>query len=93
MDKEKIFTPDPARPLMILRLRSGHEKPAVWERLFPQLVKNKACCDEVWFSTGVGVPHLEGHQKRSAFMAKCAGDLRSQGIIPSLQIPSTRSLT
>lgn len=89
MDKEKIFTPDPARPLMILRLRSGHEKPAVWERLFPQLVKNKACCDEVWFSTGVGVPHLEDHQKRSAFMAKCAGDLRSQGIVPSLQIQAT----
>lgn len=89
MGRENFSAPDPERPLMILRLRSGHEKPAVWERLFPQLVKNKACCDEVWFSTGVGIPPLDHHQKRSALMAKCSEDLRSQGIIPSLQIQAT----
>ncbi|MBR2373397.1 MAG: hypothetical protein IKA87_04125 [Lentisphaeria bacterium] len=89
--KKNIFTgmPDPERPLMILRLRSGHEKKSVWERLFRQLVENKACCDEVWFSTGVGIPILEKHRKRSALMAEHAGELRRHGIVPSLQIQST----
>ena len=90
MDKN-IFSgqPDPERPLMIQRLRSGHEKKPVWDRLFKQLVENKACCDEVWFSTGIGVPLLEKHRKRSALMAEHAAELRKHGIVPSLQIQST----
>ena len=74
---------------MIIRLRSGQEKPEVWERLFPQLLKAKACCDEVWFSTGVGIPLLEKHRKRSKYMAEHAKVLRANGIIPSLQIQAT----
>ena len=90
MDKN-IFSgqPDPERSLMIQRLRSGHEKKPVWDRLFKQLVENKACCDEVWFSTGVGIPLLEKHRKRSALMAAHAAELRKHGIVPSLQIQST----
>lgn len=83
------FLPAPDRPLMMMRLRSGHEKPEVWERLFPQLLKAKACCDEVWFSTGVGFPALEKHRKRSGFMAAHAEELRAAGIIPSIQIQTT----
>ncbi len=89
MKNDFNFSPAPDRPLMMMRLRSGHEKPEVWSRLYPQLVNNKACCDEVWFSTGVGIPVLEHHRKRSGFMATCADDLRKAGIIPSLQIQST----
>ena len=81
--------PDPARPLTMMRLRSGHEKPEVWKRLFPQLVKYKECCDEVWFSTGVGIPVLDEHRRQSALMAQYAEELRKHGIIPSLQLQST----
>lgn len=89
--KKNIFTgyPDPNRPLMILRLRSGHEKKEIWDRLFPQLAMAKAGCDEVWFSTGIGMPLLEKHRKRSALMAEHAEELRKIGIIPSLQIQAT----
>lgn len=89
MNGKEIFSPDPERPLMMMRLRSGHEKPEVWNRLFPQLCRTKACCDEVWFSTGVGVPTLEKHRQRSEYMALCARELRETGIIPSLQLQST----
>lgn len=81
--------PDPERPLMILRLRAGHEKKEVWDRLYPQLVLAKECCDEVWFSTGIGVPVLDEHRENSALMAGYAEDLRKIGIVPSLQIQAT----
>ena len=81
--------PDPKRPLMIMRLRAGHEQNEVWDRLFPQLVQTKDCCDEVWFSTGIGMPVLADHQYRSDLMAAHAEDLRKVGIIPSLQIQAT----
>ncbi len=74
---------------MIMRLRSGHERPEVWERLFPELKKNRAACDEVWFATGIGVITIEAHRELSAKMAACAADLRSAGITPSIQIQTT----
>lgn len=81
--------PDPERPLMIIRLRSKHEEPEVWNRLYPQLLANRACCDEIWFSTGVGIPFLEEHERRSRLMAGYAADLRKEGIAPGLQIQAT----
>ena len=89
MYHQNIFSPDSNRPLMIIRLRSGHEKPEVWHRLFYQLLLHKGCCDEVWFSTGVGMPLLEKHKKRSGFIAEYAPELRAAGITPSLQIQAT----
>lgn len=81
--------PDPARPLMIQRLRIGVEKPEIWTRLFQEFKRNRACCDEVWFSTGVGIPVLEEHRRRSELIARYAEELRSIGIIPSLQVQAT----
>ena len=43
----------------------------------------------MWFSTGVGIPLLEKHRKRSKYMAEHAKVLRANGIIPSLQIQAT----
>ncbi|MBO4646712.1 MAG: hypothetical protein J5806_00985 [Lentisphaeria bacterium] len=81
--------PDPKRPLMMQRLRIGHEAPEIWNRLFPELKRNRECCDEVWFSTGVGFPKLEEHRRRSALMAEHAKELREIGIVPSLQFQAT----
>jgi len=84
-----LYGPDPERPLMMIRLRLGHEDPAIWNRLFPVLKRNKECCDEVWFSTGIGIPVLDEHRRMSALMAGHAEELRRAGIIPSLQFQAT----
>ncbi|MBQ7695772.1 MAG: hypothetical protein IJT50_11695, partial [Lentisphaeria bacterium] len=81
--------PDPERPLMMIRLRAGHERPEVWKRLFAELVRNRDCCDEVWFSTGIGFPELDRHREMSALMASHAEELRGAGIVPSLQVQTT----
>jgi len=86
---DSVHNPDPARPVMMLRLRLGHEDPAIWNRLFPILKKNRECCDEVWFSTGIGIPPLDVHRRKSALMAEHAAELRQAGIIPSLQFQAT----
>ena len=74
---------------MMMRLRLGHEEKEIWDRLFPQLLAADGCCDEVWFSTGVGFPFLEEHRRRSCLMAEHAKELRRAGITPSLQIQTT----
>ncbi|MBQ9338688.1 MAG: hypothetical protein IJS14_15475 [Lentisphaeria bacterium] len=84
-----VFGPDPDRPLMMQRLRFGHEDPLIWPRLFVELKLNRECCDEVWFSTGIGIPSLSEHRRLSALMASHAEELREIGIIPSLQFQAT----
>ena len=81
--------PEAERPLLIVRLRAGHEVPEVWEPLFEELKKSRAICDELWFATGIGFPTLEEHRKKSGWMAQYASELRKVGIIPSLQIQAT----
>ena len=39
VNTETNFLPDPARPLMMIRLRIGHEEPEIWRRTFEQLKK------------------------------------------------------
>lgn len=82
-------SPASDRPRLIIRLRSGHEEPEVWERLFEQLKQNREICDEVWFSTGTAFPTLDEHRKKSGLFARYADELRSIGIIPSLQLQAT----
>lgn len=83
------YTPNPERPLMIIRMRQGQEQGETWERTLIELEKNRACCDEVWFSTGIGYPPLEFHRNLSARIGEDATALRKIGIIPSLQIQAT----
>ena len=82
-------SPDPKRPLMVIRLRAGHEAPEIWQELFEELKKNRNICDEVWFSTGIAIPKIDEHRKKSAIFARYAEQLRAIGIIPSLQIQAT----
>ena len=81
--------PAPERPLLIIRLRSGHEEPEIWKRLFEQLKRNREICDEVWFSTGTAFPKMDEHRRKSELFAAYAEQLRSIGIIPSLQLQAT----
>ena len=77
-------------PRMSLRLRGLHTATSEqWEKTFRAIRENPGCCDEVWFSTGIGVPPLAWHQERAAYLGQVAADLRRLGIQPGLQIQAT----
>ena len=87
MDAKSL--PSPRRPLLIQRFKENQELGELWERTFKVISENRACCDEIWFSTGSGYRPLDVHRKTAEAMAKCAEQLREIGIIPSVQIQST----
>ena len=77
-------------PLMSMRLRRPHtESDAQWTKTFKILRENRGACDEVWFSTGVGFPEMAWHEAHAARLVRYAEDLRTAGIIPSLQFQAT----
>jgi len=79
-----------ALPFSMIRfLADQTEDPQVWQETLAMLKANRAVCDEVWFSTGIGVASLERHRKQSANMARAAADLRAANIIPSVQFQAT----
>lgn len=63
--------------------------PKVWRETAAMLKANRAACDEVWFSTGIGVASLDRHRRMSEAMARAAEDLRPAGIVPSVQFQAT----
>ena len=79
-----------AAPTMSLRLRGPHTATeAQWRKTLAAIAANPGCCDEVWFSTGIGVPPVSWHREQAARLAKAAEDLRRLGIVPSLQVQAT----
>lgn len=79
-----------ATPRMSLRLRGPHTADeAQWRETFRALEANPGCCDEVWFSTGIGLPPLAWHRAQAARLARAAEDLRKIGVVPSLQFQAT----
>ncbi|MBE6397683.1 MAG: hypothetical protein E7046_11825, partial [Lentisphaerae bacterium] len=77
-------------PLMMVRLRAPHTaSDGQWAKTFKALNENRGACDEVWFSTGIGFPKIEWHRAHVKRLAKYADQLRSVGIIPSLQFQAT----
>lgn len=79
-----------AVPVMSLRLRGPHTATmAQWRKTYQAIAENPGCCDEVWFSTGIGVPPLAWHRAQAERLAQAADDLRKVGIVPSLQFQAT----
>ena len=79
-----------AAPTMSLRLRGPHTATeSQWRKTFAAIAANPGCCDEVWFSTGIGVPPVSWHREQAARLAKAADDLRKLRIVPSLQVQAT----
>ena len=77
-------------PLMMVRLRGPHTADdAQWAKTFKMLRENRAACDEVWFSTGIGFPKLEWHEAHVRRLKGYAEQLRAVGIVPSLQFQAT----
>lgn len=77
-------------PLFMIRLRGPHTADdAPWAKTFKALAENPGCCDEVWFSTGIGLPKLEAHRAHAERLCRYAAQLRAKGIVPSLQVQAT----
>ena len=77
-------------PLMMIRLRGPHTaNDAQWAKTFKALRENRAVCDEVWFSTGIGFPKMAWHAAHVKRLARYADELRAVGIVPSLQFQAT----
>ena len=62
---------------------------APWSKTFAALKANRGACDEVWFSTDVGIPAMEWHREHAARLVRYAAQCREAGIVPSLQIQAT----
>ncbi len=78
------------RPLMSMRLRANEcDTHETWTATFKAIAANPGCCDEIWFSTGVGAPPLEWHRQRAEIIAKAVKDVKAAGIAPSLQFQAT----
>lgn len=77
-------------PLLTMRLRANDtDTLEIWRTNFAAVAAHPGCCDEIWFSTGTGVPPLDWHRARVAVIAEAVKDVRSQGIVPSLQFQAT----
>ncbi len=77
-------------PVLQLRLRAPDTaSDAEWSRTLKIIADNPGCCDEVWFSTGIGIPPLSVHEERARRVTRAAADLRNLGIVPSLQFQAT----
>ena len=70
-------------PFYMLRLRAVEtDDVATWEETRQAISDNPGCCDEVWFSTGIGYPTLAAHRERAAKQAKAAADWRPKSRRP-----------
>lgn len=77
-------------PRLMLRLSPGNtETDARWAETLDIIRRAPGCCDDVWFSTGTGVPHLSWHRERAARIARASSELRAMGIGASLQVQAT----
>lgn len=79
-----------AAPVLSLRLRGLHTAtPEQWAATYKAIAANPGCCDEIWFSTGIGLPPLAWHREQAARIAQASADVRKLGITPSLQFQAT----
>ena len=77
-------------PLMMMRFRATQTASDVqWNKTFAVLKDNRGACDEVWFSTDVGVPEMKWHRDHVARLSRYAAQCREAGIVPSVQIQAT----
>lgn len=77
-------------PLLSIRIRvNDTESLAAWRKCFRSIKANRLCCNEIWFSTGIGAPEIGWHERNVAVISRAVEDVKSLGIIPSLQFQGT----
>ena len=76
--------------LLQMRLRANDTATyEIWKSNLCAFAEHPDCCDEVWFSTGTGVPGLDWHRERADILKRAVADVRKMGIVPSLQFQAT----
>ena len=79
-----------AKAVLQLRLRAPDtSSDEQWSQTFRMIAENPCCCDEVWFSTGIGVPPIKWHEENAARMTRAAEQLRTIGVSFGIQIQAT----
>ena len=83
-------TAEPAESLVLLRLRGPHtDGGREWAENLAEIVRHPGAIDEIWFSTGIGVPNPADMRAAARRIAAAAEDVRRHGIRASLQIQAT----
>ena len=78
------------KPVMLLRLSIDNTvTDESWAKTLSILNKHPECCDEIWFSTGIGIPPMEVHQQHAERLVDAKQDLEKLGISTSLQVQMT----
>lgn len=81
---------DPDCTLMMLRFRGTTTyTDEAWDNTFRIIKENPGCCDEVWFSTGLGFPSMDVHRHRASIINRGTQELKSIGVGSSLQVQMT----
>ena len=66
-----------SRPVMMLRLRpTNTDTDESWNETFSIIKANPGCCDEVWFSTGMGYLPQDWHEDKVQRMARAMEQLK-----------------
>lgn len=78
------------RPVMMLRLRpTNTDTDKSWNETYSIIKNNPGCCDEVWFSTGMGYLPVNWHEDKVERMTRAMEQLKEIGIGSSLQFQMT----
>ena len=79
-----------ANPVMMLRLRpTNTDTDQAWADTYRIIKENPGCCDQVWFSTGMGYLPEQWHADKVERMAKAMSQLEFIGVGSALQFQMT----
>lgn len=79
-----------SRPVMMMRLRpTNTDTDEDWAATYSIIKENPGCCDEVWFSTGMGFLPEDWHKDKVARISRAMAQLKEIGISSSLQFQMT----
>ncbi len=89
-NKVEQATENDGPSVMLMRFRADHtSSEEKWNEVYRSIAEYPGCCDEVWFSTGLGYPSLDSHRKNADIIRKGTEQLNNIGIRSSLQIQMT----
>ena len=78
------------RPVLMLRLRpTNTDTDQAWNDTYRIIKENPGCCDQVWFSTGMGYLPQAWHADKVERMSKAMRQLESIGVSSALQFQMT----
>ena len=68
------------------RLWDTYDDEALFEITLDMIKKHPNSCDDVWLTTAIGYPSVEGHKKHAAMLTRAAKAFREAGVSVSLQV-------